>query len=143
MNNLIHYQLTHPSARCISKSSGTSAAFDIYTPDRHVVLPKDIKTINTGFRCELHEDTFAMIVGRSKLATKGLIILGGIIDSDYRGDWIVCCSNISETHITFDAGDAIAQVLILPVMQFEMHLVHKLSETKRGASGILDADKRK
>jgi len=140
---MIHYQLTHPDAQCITKSRETSAAYDIYTPEYHIILPGEVKQINTHFRTQLAVDTFAMIVGRSKLGTRGMVILGGIIDSDYRGDWIVCCSNIGMSHISFEPGDAIAQILILPIINSSFHLVEKLDPSLRGSSGILDAGERK
>jgi deoxyuridine 5'-triphosphate nucleotidohydrolase len=138
---MLNYLLTHNKAKVPSRSRETSAAYDLYTPERHIILHQEIKMINTHFRCNLASETFALILGRSKLGANGLSILGGVIDSDYTGDWIVCVINHGDSYIVLEEGQACAQFVILPVLKYDFHLAQTLSQMERGESGILDANK--
>ena len=60
----------------------------------------------------------------------------GVIDSDYRGEIRVGLVNLSDTAYTIEPGERIAQLCILPVMQFEAQEVQQMSETARGTGGF-------
>lgn len=58
------------------------------------------------------------------------------MDSDYRGELIVCIRNFStETHV-FEAGDKIAQLILERIVLPQPIKVDTLDNTQRGEGGF-------
>ena len=56
-----------------------------------------IKKVNTGICISLPENSYGSIRYKSSLASKGLLKLGGVIDSDYTGEIIVIMTSLIES----------------------------------------------
>lgn len=81
----------------------------------------------------------AVILPRSGLGHKHGIVLGnlvGLIDSDYQGQLMVSVWNRSEQPFVIEAGDCIAQLVFVPVVQAEFSLVEEFTQTERGEGGF-------
>lgn len=81
----------------------------------------------------------AVILPRSGLGHKHGIVLGnlvGLIDSDYQGQLMVSVWNRSEQPFVIEAGDRIAQLVFVPVVQAEFSLVEEFTQTERGEGGF-------
>ena len=102
--------------------------------------PGDTELIPTGIAIHISDPGYAAtILPRSGLGHKHGIVLGnlvGLIDSDYQGQLFVSCWNRSNTEFTIDAGDRIAQLVILPVAQVEFETVEEFSDSERGEGGF-------
>jgi dUTP pyrophosphatase len=96
--------------------------------------------ISTGISIELPYDRYvAYIFARSSLATqKGIIPANcvGVIDSDYRGEILVCLYNRSDNDYIVSHGDRIAQLVISPVFTPNLVEVSDLEKTTRGSGGF-------
>ncbi len=125
-----------------TKAHSTDACFDIYaySPDWEIILdPGQTRPIRTGFVTEIPTGYYAAIYARSGLGIKqGLRPANcvGIIDSDYRGEWIVALHNDSDSERTISHGDRIAQFIINEVIPCEIIEEQNLSETARGSGGF-------
>lgn len=60
----------------------------------------------------------------------------GIIDSDYRGEWLVALYNDGDNPQVINHGDRIAQFAILPVLDVNLEEVTELTNTDRGEGGF-------
>ena len=102
--------------------------------------PGDTELIPTGIAIHIGDPGYAAtILPRSGLGHKHGIVLGnlvGLIDSDYQGQLFVSCWNRGNTEFTIDAGDRIAQLVILPVAQVEFETVTEFTDSDRGAGGF-------
>ena len=102
--------------------------------------PGDTELIPTGLAIHISDPGYAAtILPRSGLGHKHGIVLGnlvGLIDSDYQGQLFVSCWNRGNTEFTIDAGDRIAQLVILPVAQVEFEMVEEFSDSDRGEGGF-------
>ncbi|VAW66189.1 Deoxyuridine 5'-triphosphate nucleotidohydrolase [hydrothermal vent metagenome] len=102
--------------------------------------PGDTELIPTGIAIHISDPGYAAtILPRSGLGHKHGIVLGnlvGLIDSDYQGQLFVSCWNRSNTPFTIDAGDRIAQLVILPVAQVEFETVEAFTDSDRGEGGF-------
>ncbi|PIJ43737.1 dUTP diphosphatase [Tatumella sp. OPLPL6] len=81
----------------------------------------------------------AVILPRSGLGHKHGIVLGnlvGLIDSDYQGQLMVSVWNRSEQPFVIEAGDRIAQLVFVPVVQAKFSLVEEFTQTERGEGGF-------
>ena len=127
----------HENAIIPTKGSPDAACFDVYSVEEKVIKTGHITIVKTGIRMQIPTGFMIQIVPRSGLAFKhGVDILGGIIDSDYRGEiMVMLTSHDNETYHEIKVGDRIAQMQIIPVPQFEM-VQGVLDETVRGEGGF-------
>jgi dUTP pyrophosphatase len=129
--------------RAIIPTYGTeySAGADLYNMEGEVVnvAPGETVLIHTGLSVEIPEGYCGLIFARSGLATKrGLAPANkvGVVDSDYRGEWMVALHNHSDKTATVEGGERVAQMVIVPYLKAEFELSDELSETERGAGGF-------
>jgi dUTP pyrophosphatase len=81
----------------------------------------------------------AILMPRSGLGHKHGIVLGnlvGLIDSDYQGPLMVSCWNRGKEDFTIEIGERIAQMIIVPVIQVDFHIVSDFKESDRGEGGF-------
>ena len=132
-----------PTATVPTKGSAEAAGWDLYldgTPDYRITIdPKDMKWLHTGVAMEIPKGYYGRIAPRSGLAAKyGADVLGGVIDSDYRGELVVMLMILGPRVTTLKAGDRIAQLVIEKYADdIELQVVtpDELSRTERGAGG--------
>ena len=130
-----------PNARIPSRGSSAAAGYDLYacldTPV--VIAPHATVKIGTGLTAALPDGYFAACFARSGLATKqGLRPANcvGVVDSEYRGEYIVALHNDSDEPRTVQDGDRIAQLVIMPYLAVSFEEADALPETERGAGGF-------
>lgn len=95
--------------------------------------------VGTGLAVAVPDGFEAQIRPRSGLALKhGVTVLNapGTIDADYRGEVKVLLINLGNAPFTIRLGDRIAQMVVAPVSQAELHLVATLEDTARGGGGF-------
>ena len=124
-----------------TKAHPTDACFDIYAdiPVSVCIDPNKTVSIHTGFTTEIPQGYYAAVYARSGLGIKKGIRLAndvGIIDADYRGEWMVALHNDSETFYWVSPGDRIAQFSIHEVIPCELEEVEELTNTDRGEGGF-------
>lgn len=121
-------------------SQGAAGA-DLYAClDEEVnIAPGDTAFIPTGLAMEIPRGCAGLIYARSGLACKrGLAPANkvGVIDSDYRGEFMVALHNHGKSTQVISHGERIAQLIITPVIVPQYIEVNDLSDTDRGAGGF-------
>ena len=105
-----------------------------------VVYHKGVVRIPTGIAIELESPQYVgLVYARSGLATRQGVIPAnavGVIDSDYRGEIIVCLTNTMNKTYTIKPGERIAQLVITPVAHPQIIECERLSATDRGTGGF-------
>lgn len=105
-----------------------------------VLAPGKAELIPTGIAIHLEDPALAaVILPRSGLGHRHGIVLGnlvGLIDSDYQGQLMVSCWNRGAEPFTVRAGERIAQLVVVPVMQVQLEVVEDFSASQRGAGGF-------
>lgn len=104
-----------------------------------IIKPGETVFIPTGLSMEIPKGCAGLIYARSGLASKrGLAPANkvGVIDSDYRGEFIVALHNHGQEDQTVSHGERVAQLLITPVFTPAYIEVSALDETKRAAGGF-------
>lgn len=104
------------------------------------LAPRGQHLVPTGIAIHLADPGYAaLILPRSGLGAKHGIVLGngtGLIDSDYQGQLLVCAWNRSATEFVIQPMERIAQLVIVPVVQAQWHVVDEFAATsERGAGG--------
>ena len=77
-----------------TRASKGSAGLDLYSNVDVDININSIKKVNTGIRVSLPENTDGSIRDKSSLAAKGVLTLGGVIDSDSTGKIIVIMTSL-------------------------------------------------
>ncbi len=105
-----------------------------------VLEPGQTLLIPTGLAIHIADPTLAaLILPRSGLGHKHGIVLGnlvGLIDSDYQGELMVSCWNRGQSAFSIAAGERIAQLMLVPVVQARFELVDNFDSSDRGAGGF-------
>lgn len=131
-------QALHPAFIMPTKGTPQSGAFDIYMPEPGMVASVPVKC-PLGFAAEVPKNHVALLLPRSGVGSKhGLELLNtcGVIDSDYRGEWIATLATKKVLPFSWAAGDRILQFLIVPVWGPVLELVDSLDKTIRGTGGL-------
>ena len=123
----------------------TDAAADLYAPIEQIIPAHSYgNMIKTGVKIQLPEGWLAMILPRSSMGVKTPLRLSnsvGLIDSGYRGELGVSYDNTSDNDYKVNAGDRIAQLLVMPSYRFQAKVVDILADSDRGESGFGDSGK--
>ena len=123
----------------------TDAAADLYAPAEQIIPAHSYgNMIKTGVKIQLPEGWLAMILPRSSMGVKTPLRLSnsvGLIDSGYRGELGVIYDNTSDNDYVVNAGDRIAQLLVMPSYRFQAKVVDILADSDRGETGFGDSGK--
>lgn len=112
-------QFRHPGAQVPKQAHPGDAGYDCVTPTPVTLLPQSVTKVPLGFSLEFPEGFYCQIAPRSGLASKGIWPVGGVIDSNYRGEVVALLFNSTPQEVKFDAGDRVCQLLFLPVVEVE------------------------
>jgi len=121
--------------------SAEAAGADLYAClEKEVIInPGETVFIPTGLAMEVPIGCAGLIYARSGLACKrGLAPANkvGVVDSDYRGEFIVVLHNHGSEPQTISHGERIAQLVITPVLTPAYQEVTELSDTVRAEKGF-------
>jgi len=137
----IRVKKLHPNAVLPTYGSAEAAGADLYAclDDLITVQPGQTVFVPTGLSMALPAGYAGLIYARSGLACKrGLAPANkvGVIDSDYRGEFIVALHNHGTEPQTIGHGERIAQLVITPVVTPGFAEAAELSDTQRGSGGF-------
>ena len=121
--------------------SSEAAGADLYAclEESVAIAPGATAFVPTGLAMELPKGYAGLIYARSGLACKrGLAPANkvGVIDSDYRGEFIVVLHNHGNQEQIIAHGERIAQLIITPVVTPTYQIVDTLSDTERASGGF-------
>ena len=125
-------------AKTPTRSHNGDAVLDLYARNSATIYPKESVVFDTGVCVELPYGTFGMVANRSGLNIKHSIVCGGvgIVDEQYRGSIIVKLYNLGFEPYRVNAGDRIAQLLVIPCLFPKLDVTDTLDDTERGSNGI-------
>jgi len=130
----------HSGFKCPTRGTDKSGGYDIYMPSDGYVEPQAGEgfKVGLGFAAAVPEGHVALIVPRSGKGVKNGLALNntvGVIDADYRGEWMVSMRIHNDQGMEWSAGDRLFQFMIVPVGLPELSVVDQLDDTERGSGG--------
>ena len=137
----IRVKKLRPGAMLPTYGSAEAAGADLYAClDMDLeIAPGASVFVPTGLAMELPKGYAGLIYARSGLACKrGLAPANkvGVVDSDYRGEFMVVLLNHGKEPQTISNGERIAQLVITPIVTPPYELVEDLTETERSSGGF-------
>ena len=139
--NTIKVKKLRPGAQLPTYGTAFSAGADLYAclEEPVTIAPGETKKIPTGLAMEIPIGCAGLIYARSSLGTKqGLAPANkvGVVDSDYRGEFMIFLHNHGSQTQTVSHGDRVAQLLVTPVFTPGFEEADELTDTARGAGGF-------
>ena len=121
---------------------GEDLGYDLYAAESAVIPPRGWVDIGSGVAAEFslpHEDglRFGFIVQeKSSYAKRKIFVMGGVIDSGYRGEIRIMLANVSDEEQVIKAGEKVANLIPIPVVANKVMVVSDLTPSLRGESGF-------
>lgn len=147
---ILYVKLLSDSAKVPTKGSDRAIGWDLYSSlipkgavvtDKYILPPKSILFMPTGIAVAIPEGYYGRIAPRSGLAARwGIDVLGGVVDSDYRGEVKVMLINTMGVDAELDLNLPIAQLILERADIPAIMVVSSLDTTERGASGFGSSD---
>lgn len=130
-----------PNAILPTYGSLEAAGADLYAclDEDLLIAPGESCFVPTGLSMALPKNCAGLIYARSGLACKrGLAPANkvGVIDSDYRGEFMVVLYNHGQQTQTISHGERIAQLVITPIITPAYEETEELNETGRASGGF-------
>jgi len=130
-----------PNAILPTYGSLEAAGADLYAclDENLVIKPGESVFVPTGLAMEIPKGCAGLIYARSGLACKrGLAPANkvGVVDSDYRGEFMIVLHNHGSVAQEIAHGERIAQLIITPVLTPGYEEVSDLSDTARASGGF-------
>ena len=138
----INVKKLHPNAVIPSYAKSGDAALDLHAVERGKADDYGNMVYKTGLAMEIPEGYVGLIYPRSSISKTKQMLRNhvGVIDSGYRGEIILKFGWFSQSatpdSTIYDAGDRIAQLMVVPHPKVEFVEVDKLSDTDRGEGGF-------
>lgn len=135
----LKFKKTHPGAFEPMYATAGAACFDLASVYGDHIEPGGETVFGTGLAFEIPQGHVMLVYSRSGHGFKNSVSLVnsvGVIDSDYRGNVAVKLCNNSDAPFVVEAGDRIAQAMVVPVIQCNFREVAELNGTERGVGGF-------
>jgi len=128
----------HEDATVPTRATKGSAGYDLHALCGGTIPSGERLLIKTGIAWNVQDGYVGFIKPRSGLAYKfGIDVMAGVIDSDYEGDIGVILFNTDENDFEFNAGDRIAQLVILPFESFASDHIESKRHGGFGSTGTI------
>jgi dUTP pyrophosphatase len=133
--------LLHAGARAPERTRPGDAGLDLRCLEPFSLAPGERQVVGTGIAIALPDGVAGLVVPRSGLAANhGISVVNGpgLIDPNYRGELRVVLVNLGSEPFAAEAGDRIAQLLLVPFAAPPIQVVDGLREAgdDRGAAGF-------
>ena len=113
-------------------SSAEASGLDLYAGETKVMAPGEHCTVRSGIAMQIPKGFVGLIWDKSGRAASGIKTMGGVIDSDYRGEIQFILKNVKDTPFTIEKNTKLAQMIFHRVEQHIIEEANDLNDTARG-----------
>lgn len=136
MGEILEILKLNSEAKLPTRAHSDDAGIDLYALNDFTMNSRIPVKIQTGIAMAIPRGFVGMICDRSSMGAKGIRVLGGIVDSGYRGEVLVLLILLSDGVFEIKKGDKIAQMLIMPVSLCKILETKELNDTSRSSGGF-------
>lgn len=123
----------HPDAQLPQTMRDGDAAMDFYSYKDYEIEPGERVVVETGVAIAIPEGYWGNVRDRGGLPAKhGIHTMGGVFDSNYRGEVQIIMINLGQETYKIVKGHRICQMIIEKHEQVELEEVEELDDTNRG-----------
>ena len=113
-----------------------AAGWDCRANQTLTIQPGRTAKVDLGLRISMPPGLCMLLISRSRLASEGLTVQGGLIDSDYRGPILCLLHNSTCQPRIIQKGERICQAIFLNTPTINWEVTSSLDGTARGDSGF-------
>ena len=133
MGKILPIKRLNENAIIPTRGHSGDAGLDLYTSEPTFIPKGGTIAVPTGIAMAIPMGYVGDVRPRSgKTLNSKLRVQYGTVDSPYRGEIKVICDNIGDVDIIIQRGEKIAQIVILPLIDFTPFEFDFLGETERG-----------
>lgn len=133
----IYIQKINPEAKLPNLAYPGDAGVDLFSVEDIEIPPMENRAVSTGIKIAIPDGYAGFVWDKSGLALNNQIkTMAGVIDSGYRGEIKVVLFNLGKTTFKVLKGSKIAQLIIMPIIYWEIEEVKELDQTHRGEKGF-------
>jgi dUTP pyrophosphatase len=134
----IKFARLDPGAKAPARKHATDAGMDVYALADVIVKPFSYRNVHTGVTIEVPEGTMLEVRPKGR---NNHLVGAGVIDAGYQGEIVVKVVNYTWRAMRLRKGDAIAQLVQLPVIcepveEVTLDQIHSESSARGGSGGI-------
>lgn len=120
------------------KAHAGDLGYDLFSCEYLTIYPHETVLVPTGIAIQFPAGYGGFIKDRSSVATKNEVFtVAGVIDNGYIGEVRIAMHNASEDAYRIQAGDKVAQLVLIPTVNFQVEEVDEVvSADERGQGGF-------
>lgn len=130
------FKLFKDDMKIPAKAHTPDIGFDLFMPESFDIESLETKTISLGLGVAIPEGFAGMLVPRSSVAAKGLIIQTSIIDPEYTGEIHLIVTNCSNYTQHVEKGMRLCSLVAYSVLNPCVEIVDELEPGIRGNKGL-------
>lgn len=118
------------------KSHLPDVGLDIFTPKEFWLRPLETITIGLELAVLIPEGFAGMLVPRSSITERGMIVQTAVIDPDYTGEIHLIITNCSNCIQHIEEGQRVCSLVVYSVLNARIEEVEEMTETERNTKGL-------
>ena len=111
------------------------AGLDMKAAETVTIKPGENRQIGLGVCVQIPQGYVGLMCPRSSIGVKTMLrpsISVGVIDAGYTGEVHQPYTNTGDEPITLQEGERIGQLVVVPLLDFDLEFVDELEPTERG-----------
>lgn len=134
-----------PDAILPTRKHPEDAGLDLYAVEAVLVPPHAIGIVATGITVDIPAGVVALIKPKGR---SNHLVGAGVVDAGYQGEILVKVVNPLDQPLEFQPGDAVGQMVLLPVLTPRVEEVppeqaHRRASSRGGTGGIVEQHEKK
>ena len=118
------------------KSYLPDVGLDIFTPKEFWLRPLETITVGLELAVSIPEGFAGMLVPRSSITERGMIVQTAVIDPDYTGEIHLIITNCSNNVQHIEEGQRVCSLVVYSVLNARIEEVEEMPETERNTKGL-------
>lgn len=118
------------------KSHLPDVGLDIFTPKEFWLRPLETITVGLELAVSIPEGFAGMLVPRSSITERGMIVQTAVIDPDYTGEIHLIITNCSNDVQHIEEGQRVCSLVVYSVLNARIEEVEEMPETERNTKGL-------
>lgn len=139
---MIKIKKLQPHAVLPQKAHAGDLGYDLFSAEEITIYPDETMLVSTGIAIQFPAGYGGFIKDRSSVSTgHSVFTVAGVIDNGYIGEIKVAMHNAGEDPWMCWPGTKIAQLVLIPTVNFQVEEVNELiAQDQRGTGGFGSTD---
>jgi dUTP pyrophosphatase len=130
---IIKVKKLSPEAKLPTHGHPGDAGMDFYNLEDVVFPAGQQMRVRTGVAVEIPDGYVGLVWDKSRVSFQlGLTVVGGVIDSGFRGELVMSFLNISNKEVLLEKGQKMSQMIVQKFEHCDIIEAGELSDTVRG-----------